>query len=194
VARSETNSAGAKIVRLFIAYRLPAETVAALADWQQQEMAGRSGVRLLPPDHLHITVAFLGSRPSADAAPIGHILDTCAAAARRPVFGLERYRETPRVGMLVLREHALPGEQYAGRANELAGHLMRELEAGGFYQREHRSWRPHVTVARFRRPPRFTPPLPPLTVFSPAHVVLYQSVPTATGSIYHALVAAPLSM
>ena len=79
-----------------------------------------------------------------------------------------RYRETPRVGMLTLTELALPGETYAGRANELAGGLMLDFQAAGIYEPEKRDWKPHITVARFRAAPRLTPAIPTLEPFSAA--------------------------
>ena len=72
--------------------------------------------------------------------------------------------------MLALAEELVPGDAYVGRANELAGELMRRLEELGVYRRERRGWLPHVTVARFRIQPKLTPELPDLGLFSPSEV------------------------
>ena len=43
----------------------------------------------------------------------------------------------------------------------LASDLSERLERLGVYRPEQRPWLPHVTVARFRRPPRLRPDRPP---------------------------------
>ena len=57
----------------------------------------------------------------------------------------------------------------------------------GVYERERKRWLPHVTVLRFRRPPRLTPPLPDLGRVSPSEVALYHSVLRPTGAQYEIL-------
>ena len=59
---------------------------------------------------------------------------------------------------------------------------MLDFEAAGIYERENRDWRPHVTVARFRTPPRLRPALPELGSFSPLDVALYESTLSPAGS------------
>jgi 2'-5' RNA ligase len=71
-----------------------------------------------------------------------------------------------------------------GRATRLAGGVGEALERLGVYERERREWLPHVTVLRFRRPPRLTPSLPDLGRVSPSEVALYHSVLRPTGAQY----------
>jgi 2'-5' RNA ligase len=104
----------------------------------------------------------------------------------QPVLQALRYRETVRVGMVVLVEDE------PRRAYVLAGRLMLRLEDLGVYRRESRSWLPHVTVARFREPPRLSPPAPDLGTFSPSEVALYHSVLRPTGAQYEVLEAVAL--
>ena len=68
-----------------------------------------------------------------------------------------------------------------------SGRLMLGLEELGVYRREFRSWLPHVTVARFRKPPRLRPPLPDLGTFSPSEAALYHSVLRPSGTQYDVL-------
>jgi 2'-5' RNA ligase len=89
--------------------------------------------------------------------------------------------------MLDLADELVPGDAYVGRANEIAGDLIRRLEALGVYERERRGWLPHVTVGRFHTPPRLTPELPDLGSFSPSEVALYSSVLLQTGAQYEVL-------
>ena len=191
-------SAGATVegddrLRLFCALRLPSEVIAALASWQQSAL-GHADVRILPADHLHITLAFLGNRPVSDVHAIAEAVRGAARAARAPLLRVHRYRQTSRVGMLALREELAPGDAYVGRANELAGDLMLRLERLGVYERERRGWMPHVTVARFRAQPELSPELPDVGQFSPSEVALYSSVLRPTGSRYEVLEACSLGV
>src|SRR4051794_24249122 len=56
--------------RLFVALDLPEPARAALVDWQARALAGRSDLRVVAPDALHVTLAFLGHRPEAEIGPI----------------------------------------------------------------------------------------------------------------------------
>jgi 2'-5' RNA ligase len=160
--------------------------------WQAKAFADVD-VRTLPRDHLHITLAFLGNRPRSDVEPIAGAVRAVARAARLPILGVRRYRETARVAMLALQDQLVPGDAYIGRANELAGDLIRRLEALAVYQRERRDWLPHVTVARFRTQPKLSPELPDLGPFSPSEVALYSSVLRPTGARYEVLESSSLA-
>jgi 2'-5' RNA ligase len=96
-----------------------------------------------------------------------------------------RYRETRSVGMVVL-------EDEQGRAARLAEVVGEGLERLGVYEREARRWLPHVTVLRFRRPPRARPAVPALGPVSPSEVALYHSVLRPTGAQYEILQSVPL--
>jgi 2'-5' RNA ligase len=172
---------GDERLRLFCALLLPAPTVEQLVSWQARELPAATGARPTPADHLHITLAFLGSRPAGDVQAIGEALCAAAAGASPPLLSVRRYRETARVGMLVLEE---PEPR---RAHRLACALMLALEALGVYRRETRDWVPHVTVVRFRKPPRLAPALPDLGEFSPSEAGLYHSVLRPAGAQYELL-------
>ena len=55
-------------VRLFCALRLPPETVEQLLGWQSEAFAGVQGVRQIPAEQLHVTLAFLGRAGPTRAA------------------------------------------------------------------------------------------------------------------------------
>lgn len=162
-------------LRLFCALRLPREVVAAIADWQRETFGGLRGVRSLRPEQLHVTLAFLGSRPAADVERVRDVLRARAAATPVPRFGVAGYRETRSVGMLVLSEDA----GAAGLAYGLQRDLVGEVER--------RPWLPHVTVLRFRERPRLAPSLPELGDFSPSDAAVYHSVLRSTGAQYEVL-------
>ena len=164
---------------------LPPDIVRGLVDWQRAAFTDVRDVRIVPPPNLHVTLAFLGHRPADEVEPIAATLRAVAPAARRPNFSVARYRETRSVGMLGL-------EDADGHAASLAGVVHGRLEDLGVYERERRRWLAHVTVLRFRRPPRLAPALPALGVFSPSEVAVYHSVLRPTGAQYEIVESVPL--
>ena len=182
--------AGDERLRLFLALRLPDDAVAALADWQARELAGTSRLgsagRIVPPENLHVTLAFLGSRPASELPAIAGALREAAAAARPFELAVERYRETRSVGMLVLSEPS-------GEAGRLAVRLHGRLEELGVYRPEARPWLPHVTVVRYRERPRRRPPLPELGAVVPSDAAAFLSRLHPSGARYEVLESFPLS-
>ena len=164
-------------LRLFCALTLPPPAVERIAAWQADALCGG---RLVRPEHLHVTLAFLGGRPAAELAAITAELRTAAHAAARPVLRLRSYRETRSVGMLVLND-------LGGRATAFAADVHARLERLGAYRRERRPWLPHVTVLRFRERPRLRPPLPDLGDVSLSEAAVYHSVLRPTGAQYEVL-------
>ena len=144
---------GDERLRLFLALRLPESVVGTLAAWQARELGGAPRVRIVAPDHLHITLAFLGSRPAEELPQILAVLERGARAAASAPLTVAGYRETRSVGMLTLRDET-------GAATRLAGRLHEDLASLGVYRPEQRPWLPHVTVVRFRERPRLRPPVP----------------------------------
>jgi 2'-5' RNA ligase len=164
-------------LRLFIALPLPPPVVGALERWQREALASVRRVRVVPPENLHVTVAFLGGRPADDVGPVMEAMRECAARSAPPVLTPSRYRETRSVGMVVF-------EDEDRRAARLAAKLFRRLERLGVYERERREWLPHVTVLRFRERPRLALEPPALGPVSPSEVALYHSVLRPDGARY----------
>jgi 2'-5' RNA ligase len=167
-------------VRLFCALRLPDDTVEGLVAWQRRAFVRAVDVRVLSRTQLHVTLAFLGHRPVEELEPIAEALRHAAAAARPPVLSVRRYRETRSVGMLALGDED-------GLATAFALDLHERLEALRVYERERREWLPHVTVIRFRRPPRLDPALPAIEPFSPSDAAVYLSRLRSSGAEYEIL-------
>jgi RNA 2',3'-cyclic 3'-phosphodiesterase len=170
--------------RLFCALRLPDDAIVPLVEWQQSELRGG---RLVPPGNLHVTLAFLGSRPADELPAITGALHTAAAATDGVRLKVLGYRETRSVGMLTLDDEG-------GRATALAGRLHAGLEELGVYRREARPWLPHLTVLRFSPTrPMLTPALdslPPELVPSDAAVFISRLRPG--GAQYEVLEIAAL--
>jgi RNA 2',3'-cyclic 3'-phosphodiesterase len=167
-------------VRLFCALRLPPGTVERLVAWQSEALAAVRGARIVPAEHLHVTLAFLGHRPVAELDGIIRVLREAAAEGAGPRLALRGYRETRSVAMLTFDDED-------GRATALADDLQARLEALGVYERERRRWLPHVTVLRFRQRPRLRPALPELEPFVPSDAAAYLSRLRPGGAHYEVL-------
>jgi 2'-5' RNA ligase len=162
---------------LFFGLPLPTGAADALAGWAAETFGGLRGVRVLPPEHLHVTLAFLGSRPVEELPLLRTALREAAAGLRRPVLAPLSYRETERVGMIVLNDEER-------RAGLVQARLSERLERIGAYRPERRPWLAHVTVARFSERPRLEPQLPETGTISPSDAALYQSVLRPDGAQY----------
>jgi RNA 2',3'-cyclic 3'-phosphodiesterase len=170
---------GDESLRLFCALRLPDEALDRLVEWQVRELSG-ADVRVVPREHLHLTLAFLGRRPTAEVPAIAAAFGEAVGDAEPPLLQAIRYRETRSVGMVVLSETD-------DRAARIADAVQRALEHLGVYERERRPWLPHLTVARFRERPRLEPAPPDLGAVSPSDAALYNSVLRSTGAQYEVL-------
>jgi 2'-5' RNA ligase len=174
--------AGDESLRLFCGFPLPAATIDPLAAWQGAELGGG---RIVPPGNLHVTLAFLGSRPAGDVDAVVAALREAVAGPGRVVLRVRGYRETRSVGMLTLDDEE-------GRAAGIARRLHERLESLGLYRPEARPWLPHLTVLRFDRPPKLRPPLPELGEIVPSDAAAYLSRLRSGGAQYEVLEAVSL--
>ena len=162
-------------LRLFCGFRLAEDVLDRLERWQREQLRGR----VVERGNLHVTLAFLGSRPAGDVERVAGAL--ASVPAFEPLaFRVRRYRETRSVGMLVL-------DDVTGNAAPAAARVHELLEGLGVYERERRPWLPHVTVLRFRKPPRLAPPVPDLGTFGPSEVAVYHSLLRPGGAQYEIL-------
>jgi RNA 2',3'-cyclic 3'-phosphodiesterase len=173
--------------RLFVALLLPDEAVARLAEWQGHEFADRRGLRVVPGENLHITLAFLGSRESGDVDPISEAVSASAATVEPIALLVRRYHETQRVGMLVLDD-----ETPVRRSEFLARDVQDRLAEIGVYRPESRPWTPHITVVRFRERPRLAPRLPELGRVVSSEMAVMISRLRPSGAQYEVIESVPL--
>jgi RNA 2',3'-cyclic 3'-phosphodiesterase len=169
--------AGDERLRLFLALRPPDSMLDEIERWQRDELPS---VRVVPREHLHVTLAFVGHRPSRELGAIIEALREAAAGAGEIRLSPVRYRETRSVGMLVL-------EDEGGNAAQLAGDLQGRLERLGVYRREGRPWLPHLTVARWRERPLLHPQTPPVRTFVPSDAAAFLSRLHPGGARYEVL-------
>jgi RNA 2',3'-cyclic 3'-phosphodiesterase len=164
-------------LRLFLALRLPADVLDPIERWQRSQLRN---VRVVPREHLHVTLVFLGHRPAGELESVVDALRDAAAGAGEIRLTPSRYRETRSVGMLVL-------EDDGGRAASLAGDVQERLERLGAYRRDGRPWLPHLTVARWRERPRLRLEPPPVRTFVPSDAAAYLSRLHPGGARYEVL-------
>jgi RNA 2',3'-cyclic 3'-phosphodiesterase len=169
--------AGDARLRLFCALCLPEATVESLVRWQSRELRGG---RLVVLGNLHVTLAFLGSRPSVEVPAIAGVLRDAAAGAGELRLRVRGYRETRSVGMLTFDDDG-------GTAAVVAERLQEGLEELGVYRREARPWLPHVTVLRFRERPRLQPGLPELGDVVPSAAAVFISRLRPGGAEYESV-------
>lgn len=104
------------------------------------------GGRPVPPEHWHLTVAFLGAVPAARVAELAVLASAAAYAAAAPEAGLElslaRLADWPQSQVLCV----LPIEPPTA-LGRLARALTDSLSAAGFVP-DLKPFRAHVTVAR----------------------------------------------
>lgn len=167
---------GDERLRLFLGLRLPDDVLDRLERWQADHLSGR----VVGRSNLHITLAFLGSRPAKELPGIAGALAEAAEGIGTIELTARRYRETRSVGMVVLDDPTGEGGRFAGR-------VFDGLEGLGVYEREKRPWLPHVTVLRFRSPPKLEPPVPDLGTFEPSDAAVYMSSLRRSGAQYEVL-------
>jgi 2'-5' RNA ligase len=148
-------------------------------------VAAIPGGRRVASDDLHVTLAFLGSRPAAEVDAIVAALRGCVGDGAPCPLSVSGWRETRSVGMLVLDDET-------GVAGRLAATLHARLQGLGLYRPERRAWLPHVTVVRFAERPRIRPSLPAMGTFVPSDAAAYVSRLHPSGARYEVLARVPL--
>jgi 2'-5' RNA ligase len=185
--RAPRDPAAPKPLRLFVALDLPDDVRDALA--ALGAAADQAIWRPVDREALHVTLAFLGSRPPEDVEAIAPIV---AAEHQAPHLALGDVLLLPprraRVLTVALED---PSQALAA----LQARVSHALQAAGVHTPEARPFRPHVTVARLRprtRSPRAGPPSPDRRQFSATAVTLYASRLHPSGARYDALARATL--
>jgi 2'-5' RNA ligase len=177
--------------RLFVALDIPDDVRLALAAWQAAAIDDPA-LRILAPETLHMTLAFLGYRPERQIEEIAALVTEVEAPAPRLEFLPEpvgRPRGRPRHYSLEARSEG---------AVDIHADVTRRLEEAGFYKPEKRRWSPHLTVARVRpekgtkRPRRVEKPPQPLPtalehVFYAVRLTFYRSHLRKQGAEYFPL-------
>lgn len=187
MTESPPRDAAERPLRLFVALDLPQDVRDALA--AVGAAADPAVWRAVAPEALHVTLAFLGSRPPGDVAVIAPIVAAEQAAPRLALGDVLLL--PPRRARVLTATLADP----TGALAALQARISGALAEAGVYTPEARPFRPHVTLARLR--PRTRPPrtaglhLDPLE-FSATAVTLYASRLAPGGARYEPLAVGAL--
>ena len=129
--------------RLFVALELPDELREGVVAWGGEALSDPA-LRLVVPESLHVTLAFLGYRPEKEIERIAEAVRSGVGPA--PWIELLDPVQRPPRGRA--RLFALP--VLSPGAESLQAGVQERLVEGGFYEPEKRPYWPHVTVARVR--------------------------------------------
>jgi 2'-5' RNA ligase len=129
--------------RLFVALDLPDPAREGIVRWGEKALVDPA-LRPVPPESLHITLAFLGCRPEKEIEQIAEVVRESAGPA--PWVELRDPVQRPPRGRA--RLYALP--VVSPGTEVLQAGVEQALLAEGFYEPEKRPFWPHVTVARVR--------------------------------------------
>jgi RNA 2',3'-cyclic 3'-phosphodiesterase len=192
--------------RLFVAVDPPRNTCEQLAAWARAALretsrrAGNSPPRVLDAELLHVTLCFLGNRPTEEIEKIETRLAACAGPAGELSLGAPLWLPSRRPRTLAVELHDEHGrlanlqKSVAAAVAEL-GDWPRATEGRSNPPAKHRHFRPHITVARMRADTapreRTLPPTPALS-FVPSELILYRSWLSPEGASYEALVTYPI--
>jgi 2'-5' RNA ligase len=170
------------VIRLFVALEIPEQVRAMLVRVQ----SGVPGARWAAPEHMHLTLRFIGEVDE----PVGHDIDDALSGIRAPTFEME----LAGVGEFGGKN---PRALWAGvRGPGALLHLQMKIETA--LQRfglepERRKFTPHVTLARLKAAPqgRVMDFLTDHALFSSGlfradHFVLFSSLLGSNGPIYRA--------
>lgn len=182
--------------RLFFALDPPGSVSDRVSRWQ--ERVGRPALRAVPAGDLHLTLAFLGTRPNSEIPVLSAIARSVPAA---PVCAELRPQPVP---LPRRRPRLFALELDSADAGALAAELRRRLAAAGIApadQRPGRPFWPHLTVFRTRGGARVRGRLPSFETRDPdghghafgfVRIALYRSETRSEGSRYSRLAATEL--
>ncbi len=137
------------MIRAFIAVRIDPGVAERIASTESELDRLLKGIRWVKTDHLHLTLKFLGAVDEDNIAPIEDALEVALRAIPRfsvACRGLGVFPDIRRARVLWAGLAGGPLVRLAAVVNEALGAL-------GF-AREAREFKPHLTIGRWREPPR----------------------------------------
>lgn len=176
-------------LRLFVAADPPEAARNEAAAWGRHVARSAAGMRPVPAENCHLTLAFIGDREESDLPQIRAAVADAASpgpafAVPLVSFGAPVWLPPRRPRALALEIHDDRGD-LAALQHEIAGSLERSI---GWKAK--RQFRPHLTVARTGRsfdPDALSLPVGPDLEFEPEAVTLYSSTLLPEGARYETL-------
>ena len=158
----------------------PMSSATRLAAWADDHAHGAG--RLVPREHLHVTLAFLGSRPAGELRRDRRSAARGGARRRsRSQLAPAGWRETRSVGM------ARPRRPRAARPGVWPTICTGAWRSSASTGASARPWLAHVTVLRYRERPRLGRRCPTIGTFVPSDAAAYLSRLHPTGARYEVL-------
>ncbi len=175
-------------LRLFLACDLPPDVLTVVEGWQQRVLKPVRELRVVAS--LHLTLVFLGGVPRA---AVEGIVNALRPVTFTPIAsGLEGLVFLPERG--AKRVLALRVADPSGELATLQSQASAVLCDAGVCRPSRRSWLPHVTVARYRRPGQpFSLQNVTIPEFGVDRMVLYSSVLERAGAVHTPLAEFPAS-
>ncbi len=134
-------------MRCFVAIELSDEVKGRLVELQGRLAALDRMVRWVDPEHMHLTLKFLGEVPDADVASVAETM-TAVAARQSPIsFSVRGAGCFPPGG--AARVLWVGVEESSGTLARLQGYCEEAFAKLGF-ARERRSYTPHLTIGRVK--------------------------------------------
>lgn len=174
---------------MFVALDLPERVREDIATWGEAELTDPA-LRRVPPESLHVTLAFLGNRPLNDVERIeGAMWEIAETEILLQLLGPVGRPARGRPRVIALPVESNPVEARQAELSEI-------LAFEGLYKPESRPFWPHVTVARVRaegrgsrrplptRIPSGPPPTGRLGYFDAVRLSLYRSELQPQGARY----------
>jgi 2'-5' RNA ligase len=198
---SRSAPGGRDSLRSFVAVRVPDSWIAGLGALRTQMDRHAAGLRWVPAEGSHVTLAFLGSIARARVPVISGTLGEAAAACAPCVVNTGGIGVFPHPGRATVLWLGI--QDPSGGLSRLQQRVSEALSSVGLTP-EGRSFHAHVTLGRWRTPPPrtavdalLTHQLPPELsgshgAWTVAQMDLMESRLTPKGSIYTVLKTFPL--
>jgi 2'-5' RNA ligase len=149
---------------------------------------GRTDLRPVAVEALHVTLVFLGYLPEKEIARVAETAFQPLEGLGLPLLAVSGVKPVPPRDP---RLFAFDLDDEEGRAGTVQAAASDALAAARLYKPEKRPFWPHVTFARVKRGVRRAPPIgvpdPPTEPFEATEVVLYRSHLSPRGARYEPL-------
>jgi RNA 2',3'-cyclic 3'-phosphodiesterase len=129
--------------RLFVALDLPEALREGIVAWGRRELRDPA-LRVVPPESLHITLAFLGYMPEKEIGCLAQLVEAIDSPAPAIKLGDPVAKPTLKRARIIALPVVSPGTL------ALQAELEEKLVAARLFKPETRPFWPHVTVARVK--------------------------------------------
>lgn len=143
VNRVSTEELKSQRARLFVALDLPEGLREGIVAWGRKELRDPA-LRVVVPESLHVTLAFLGYLPEREIERLGEIVEAIDSPAPTIRLGDPIAQPTLKRARIIALPVVSPGTV------ALQAELEEKLVAARLFKPEKRPFWPHVTVARVK--------------------------------------------